>query len=102
MIAFTTKFAKYRKCLCGTESISFLGWKLWNIISNAFKKERLDAFKKLIKKWQLENCVLDYVNCTYKMSVLFKIYSNCFFFIYIGNRFSSVLYSADIDYHKLS
>ena len=42
---------------CGTESISFLGPKIWNIVPNEFKKETsLDAFKKLIKKWQPENC----------------------------------------------
>ena len=42
---------------CGTESISFLGLKIWNIVPNEFKKETsLDAFKKLIKKLQPENC----------------------------------------------
>ena len=42
---------------CGTESISFLGLKIWNIAPNEFKKEiSLRAFKELITKWQLENC----------------------------------------------
>ena len=46
-----------RRVLCGTESISFLGPKIWNIVPNEFKKETsLHAFKKLIKKWQPENC----------------------------------------------
>ena len=46
-----------RSVFCGTESISFLGLKIWNIVPNEFKKETsLDAFKKLIKKWQPENC----------------------------------------------
>ena len=42
---------------CETESISFLGPKIWNIVPCEFTKESsLDAFKKLIKKWQPENC----------------------------------------------
>ena len=42
---------------CGTESISFLGPKIWNIVPNEFKKETsLHAYKKLIKKWQPDNC----------------------------------------------
>ena len=46
-----------KSVFCGTESISFLGLKIWNIVPNEFKKETsLDAFKKLIKKWQPENC----------------------------------------------
>ena len=46
-----------KSVFCGTESISFLGPKIWNIVPNEFKKETsLDAFKKLIKKWQPENC----------------------------------------------
>ena len=46
-----------RRVLCGTESISFLGPKIWNIVPNEFKKETsLHAFKKLIKKWEPENC----------------------------------------------
>ena len=46
------------RCIfCGTESISFLGPKIWNILPNEFKKETsLDAFKKLIKNWQPETC----------------------------------------------
>ena len=41
-----------RSVFCGTESISFLGPSIWNIVPNEFKKETsLDAFKKLIKKW---------------------------------------------------
>ena len=40
----------------GTETISFLGTKIWNFIPNKFKKETsLHAFKKSIKKWRLEN-----------------------------------------------
>ena len=46
-----------KSAFCGTESVSFPGPKIWNIVPNEFKKETsLDAFKKLIKKWQPENC----------------------------------------------
>ena len=46
-----------RSVFCGTVSISFLGPKIWNIVPNEFKKETsLHAFKKLIKKWEPENC----------------------------------------------
>ena len=46
-----------RSVSCRTESISFLGPKISNIVPNEFKKEKsLHAFKKLIKKWQPENC----------------------------------------------
>ena len=41
----------------GTEFFSFLGPKIWNIVPNEFrKKTSLDAFNKLNKKWQAENC----------------------------------------------
>ena len=45
-----------KSVFCGTESIAFLGPKIWNIVPNKFKKETLDAFKKLIKECQSENC----------------------------------------------
>ena len=42
---------------CGTKSISFLGQKSWNIVPDQFKKEiSLHAFKKLIERWEPENC----------------------------------------------
>ena len=42
----------------GIESISFRGLKFCTIVLNEFKKEiSLDAFKKLIKKWQPEHCL---------------------------------------------
>ena len=38
-----------RSVFCETESISFLGPKIWNIVPNEFKKETsLHAFKKVI------------------------------------------------------
>ena len=46
-----------KSIFCGTESITFLGVKIWNIVTNTLKKETsLDAFEKLIQKWQPENC----------------------------------------------
>ena len=46
-----------RSIFYGTESISFLGPKIWNILPNEFKKETsLDVFKKLIKNWQPKTC----------------------------------------------
>ena len=46
-----------KSVFCGTESISFLGLKIWNIVPNEFKKKTSSyAFKKLIKKWQPANC----------------------------------------------
>ena len=47
---------------CGTEIISFLGPKIWNIVLNEFKKETLDAFKKLIKNGNLKTVHVGYVN----------------------------------------
>ena len=71
-----------KSVFCGTESISFLGPKIWNIVPNEFKKETsLDAFKKLIKKWQPENCPCKLCIC--KISVLFKFDGHCYlFFLY--------------------
>ena len=46
-----------RSALCGTDRISILSPKIWNIVPNELKEETsLNAFKKLIKKWQPENC----------------------------------------------
>ena len=41
----------------GTESISFLGLKIWSLLPKNFKNiDSLENFKKLIKKWKHENC----------------------------------------------
>ena len=46
-----------RSAFCGTKSILSLGRKIWNIVPDKSKKEiSLDAFHKLIKKWQPGNC----------------------------------------------
>ena len=46
------------KLVChGTESISYLGPKIWDILPDDYKTiQNLDAFKIKIKKWKPENC----------------------------------------------
>ena len=42
---------------CGTESISYLGPKIWGMVPDTYKNiESLYNFKKAIKKWKAENC----------------------------------------------
>ena len=41
----------------GSESISFLGPKIWNILPDKLKNvNSIEAFKMQIKKWKPENC----------------------------------------------
>ena len=41
----------------GSESISYLGPKMWDILPEELKAiETLESFKKEIKKWNPENC----------------------------------------------
>ena len=41
----------------GSESISFLGPKIWNILPDRLKNANsIEAFKIQIKKWKPENC----------------------------------------------
>ena len=41
----------------GTESASFLGPKIWDLLPNEFKEmENLESFKRAIKKWKPEKC----------------------------------------------
>ena len=41
----------------GTESLSYLGPKVWDILPNIYKNiYGLHKFKKAIKKWKPENC----------------------------------------------
>ena len=41
----------------GSESISFLGPKIWNILPDEIKQQTsLNSFKKSIKKWKLHGC----------------------------------------------
>ena len=79
-----------KSVFCGTESISFLGPKIGNIVPNEFKKETpLNAFKKLIKKWEPENCPwrlckshiqnLDFVSSfVFKIQFCLDVYSFCY------------------------
>ena len=42
---------------CGTESISYLGPKIWGMVPNSYKNlDSLFNFKMVIKKWKPENC----------------------------------------------
>ena len=46
-----------RSVFNGTESISFLGPKIWDIVPSELKQlEMENAFKKEIKKWKPVNC----------------------------------------------
>ena len=41
----------------GSESISFLGIKIWNIHLDEIKRETsLNSFKKSVKKWEPQDC----------------------------------------------
>ena len=41
----------------GSESLSYLGPKLWNILPNEYKKiQSVKDFKAKIKSWMPENC----------------------------------------------
>ena len=42
---------------CRTESISYLGPKIWGMVPDTYKNiDILYNFKKVIKKWKPENC----------------------------------------------
>ena len=48
---------KVNTVFIGTESISFIGPKIWNNIPQELKKiENLETFKSTIKKWKPEQC----------------------------------------------
>ena len=41
----------------GSESISFLGPKIWNILPDEIKQQTsLNSFKKSVKKWKPQDC----------------------------------------------
>ena len=51
------KRRRVNSVLHGTESVSFLGPKMWDLVSNEIKEsESLDAFKVKIKRWIPEGC----------------------------------------------
>ena len=58
----------------GSESISFLGPKIWNILPDRLKNvNSIEAFKiQIKKKWKHENCPCRLCKFMFKMSVLFK------------------------------
>ena len=46
-----------RSAFNGTESISFLGPKIWDIVPSELKQlETVNSFKRGIKKWKPVNC----------------------------------------------
>ena len=46
-----------RSAYHGTDSISYIGLKIWDILSNDYKTmQNLETFKIKIKKWKPENC----------------------------------------------
>ena len=46
-----------RTVFCGTETASFLGPKIWNIIPNDIKQAAtLQEFKRKIRNWKPTNC----------------------------------------------
>ena len=46
-----------RTVFCGTETVSFLGPKIWNIIPNDIKQSAtLQEFKRKIRNWKSINC----------------------------------------------
>ena len=62
----------------GTESISFLGPKIWDIVSSELKQlETANAFKREIKKRKLVNC---------PSRLCRPIYTECSFFIYFFRK----------------
>ena len=51
------KIASIRTVYHGSESISFLGPKIWNILPDEIKqKTSLNSFKKSVKKWKPQDC----------------------------------------------
>ena len=66
-----------------TESISFRGPKIWNIVPTEFKKgTSLNGFKKLIKNGNLRTVHVSYVNHSYKISVFLYIYGFRYFSLF--------------------
>ena len=48
---------KFLKPIVNSESISYLGPKIWGMVPDTYKNiDSLYNFKKAIKKWKAENC----------------------------------------------
>ena len=56
-IIYEFQFCSAKSVFHGSESISYLGPKIWDIVPFELKElTSLNAFKKNIKKWQPKNC----------------------------------------------
>ena len=63
-----------RSVFNGTESISFLGSKIWDIVPSELKQlETVNAFKREIKEWKPVNCSCRLSRPYIKMLVFHKI-----------------------------
>ena len=90
-----------RRVFCGKESISFVGSRYWNIVPNEFKKETsLHAFKKLIKKWEPENCpcmlcksYIENVGFYQDSNFFFNLVLVCMFMAFVIVIYFSILFS---------
>ena len=70
---YSQKIPPIRTVYQGSESISFLGPKIWNILSDRLKNANsIGAFKMQIKQWKPKNCPCRFARFMFKMSVLFK------------------------------
>ena len=59
--------------LHGTELLSFLGPKIWDLVPVELKQsESTDSFKLNINNWITFECSSDYVNLTYNKQDFFK------------------------------
>ena len=64
----------------GTESISYRGPQIWNLIPEKLRtSETLNKFKKEIKKWECYAYHLEYAKRTFKVLSLFTKNCNVFF-----------------------
>ena len=58
-LRFQSEFATrpIRTVHYGSNSLRFLGTKIWEIVQSELKRcERADVFKSKIREWQLHNC----------------------------------------------
>ena len=72
----SSEFARHnvRSVFNGTESISFLGPKILDIVPSELKQlETVNAFKREIKNWKPVTVPAGYVDHTYRMLVVHKL-----------------------------
>ena len=72
----------------GTESLSYLGPKIWDLVLKEPKElSSISTFKKPIKSGSLKITLVDYVKNTFKISVLFDTFPDILeFFKYLCFR----------------